>query len=69
MGVTDDGLTRELTRIYGYPLIGKEEIGDRADMIVVVARLCYFEEIAQRIRKDSIWNQYPVYYLDGRKIC
>ena len=69
VGVTDEGLTREMTRIYGYPLIGKEEIGDRADMIVVVARLCYFEEIAQRIRKDSIWNQYPVYYLDGRKIC
>ena len=69
VGVTEEDLTPKWSRIYGYPVIRKEEIGEQADMIVVVARLCYFDEIAKRIRRDPLLNQYPVYYLDGRKIC
>lgn len=69
VGVMDRAPLPEFTQIYGHRLWEKEELDGQVDMIIVVARLCYFDEITQRIRRDPLLNQYPVYYLDGRKIC
>lgn len=65
----DEAMKKQGKFLGGCRIVPKEALCGQADMIIVTARLCYFDEIAQRIRRDPLLNQYPVYYLDGRKIC
>ncbi|BEU88740.1 hypothetical protein TAMA11512_22040 [Selenomonas sp. TAMA-11512] len=69
VGMFRKGNAESVKGLFGLPFLDSEEVAEKADAVLVVARKSYFEEQKQIILETRAIQTLPVYFWDGRKIC
>lgn len=63
VGLMDKNPEKTGTYVYGLPILGLEEIEDKADLVIINTSGTYWDLIYQRIKHLNV----PIYYRNGKK--